>query len=50
MNPSRIYLGAAMTAVAGILFWTLTMPFYNKVGDQRVALEERNAILEKSSR
>lgn len=45
MSISRDYIGGMMIAVAGILFWILIMPAYDRVMTLRVALTERNEIL-----
>jgi Tfp pilus assembly protein PilO len=42
----RAYIGAFVIAIAGILFWTLVMPLYDKVKANREALAERTALLE----
>lgn len=46
MNPTRAYLGAILIAIAGILFWLLLMPAYDRISNEREALAERETILE----
>ena len=46
MNPTRTYIGALLMAVAGILFWVLAMPAYDKVNNLRSAQDERGSILD----
>ncbi len=43
---NRAYTGAGLIAVAGILFWVLVMPSYDKVSANREALTERKTLLE----
>jgi Tfp pilus assembly protein PilO len=43
---NRAYIGASLIAVAGILFWILTMPTYDRMSANREALAERTALLE----
>lgn len=46
MSPIRTYIGAALIAIAGILFWVLVMPAYDYMGALRSALDDRNQILD----
>lgn len=45
MSLSRTYIGAGLVAIAGILFWVLVMPAYDKVMAQREALSERAELI-----
>lgn len=45
MSLSRTYIGALLVATAGILFWVLLMPTYDKVMAQRDAIAERVVII-----
>lgn len=45
MNSNRVYIGACVIALAGILFWVLVLPTYDTIMAQRVALEERDVLL-----
>jgi len=50
MNLSRTYIGAFLAAIAGIIFWMLLVPTYDKVMAQRDALAERTEILNDRSK
>lgn len=45
----KTYIGAALIAVAGIMFWVLVVPSYNYVAALGAALEERENILDDRS-
>lgn len=47
MSSTKIYIGACIVAIAGVLFWVLLLPMYDGVAAQREALKERSAILDK---
>ncbi|OGN16586.1 MAG: hypothetical protein A3C88_01760 [Candidatus Yanofskybacteria bacterium RIFCSPHIGHO2_02_FULL_50_12] len=46
MTSSRTYVGAGLIAVAALLFWILAMPAYDYIGGLRIALEERQTIVD----
>jgi len=45
MTLPRTYVGASLVAIAGILFWVLIMPLYDKIIDQREAITLREELI-----
>jgi Tfp pilus assembly protein PilO len=46
MSLTRMYIGACLIAIAGMLFWLLVMPLYDTMTEQKDALAERSQLLE----
>lgn len=45
MTANKNYIGAGLIAIAMVLFWTLALPFYNRLSDLDDAIKERENLL-----
>lgn len=43
---TKDYIGSILLALAVLMFWALTLPFYNQVSDLDIAIKDRKDVLE----